>query len=162
MTGKPLLRRSSACNTPNGADAAVAAPPVGAADDAEDAASPGVLAAAAEAAVLCAGAEAAAWDGGDLDGAVPAAAAAAACHGAPASSARLARIPIALTDGVRHGLTNPGEPRFVCGASRVVRGLRFAAGRGSTQIQRCRLATRGAARHHGIAANGEYGFQWRS
>ena len=48
--------------------------------------------------------------------AAPAAAAAAACRGAPASSARLARVQIALRDAVRHGLTRPGEPRFVCGA----------------------------------------------
>lgn len=126
-TAKPPLHRSSACNTPSGVeDAAGAAPPAGAVDDAADAASPGARAAPEDAAVapLCAGAPAVA-----SASVAPLAPAAAASHGVPASSARLARISIALRDAVRQGLTRPGEPRFVCGAIRVVRGLRIAAER---------------------------------
>ena len=126
-TAKPPLRRSSACNTPNGAeDAAEAAPPAGAVDGAADAASPGVPAVAEDAPWSADAAVAASASAAQL--AAPAAPAAAASHGVPASSARLARIPIALKDAVRRGLTGPGEPRFVCGAFRVVCGSRAAAG----------------------------------
>ena len=85
MTAKLPLHRSSVCNTHNGAEAAAAAaPPAGAVDDAVDAASPGAPAAAWAWVARSADAEAVVSDGWG----VPAAPAAVASHGVPASSAK--------------------------------------------------------------------------
>ena len=161
MTAKPPLRRSWACNTPNGAAAAAAAAAGAAAasaDAAEAAASPDVLPAAEWewVALSCAAAEAAVSDGWDA----PPAAAAAASPGVPARSARLARIPIALRDAVRHGLTRPGGPRFVCGTFRAVRGRRSAAGCQTTRSSDVG-SPRAAVHAATFLQTGEHSFQWR-
>jgi len=161
MTAKPPLHRSSACSTPNGAAAvaaAAAAAAAASADVAEDAAWPDAPSpdAAWEWGALYAAAVAAASDGWDAHRA----AAAAASPGAPASSARLARVSIALTDAVRHGLTRPGGPRSVYGTFRVVCDLRFAAESRSTRSSNVD-PQRPAAQATTFLQIGEPGFQWR-
>ena len=104
------LRRSSACNTPNGA-AAVAAAAAEAAPSPADAAA--VMRRRPMRRCRCGGG--CAWfavaASASLRGVAPAAAAAAACRGEPASSARPERFPIALTDAARQ-VDQTGEPRL--------------------------------------------------
>jgi hypothetical protein len=161
MTARLRLHRGSACNTLNDAAvAAVAAAAAAAAAVPADAAAadapwPGARA-AAEDALSADAAWAAAWGS-----AAPPAAAAAASHGAPANSVRAGAPSIALKDAVRHRLTRPGGPRFVCGAICVVRGLRIAAGRQSTRSSDADSA--GAAAHviTIFLQSGDHGIQWR-
>jgi hypothetical protein len=73
----------------------------------------------------------------------------------------LARVPIALTDAVRHRLTKPGGPRFVCGAICMVRGLRIAAGRQSTRSSDAGSPPAAARVSTIFLQSGDDGIQWR-
>ena len=71
-------------------------------------------------------------------------------------------VPVSLTDAVHHGLTRPGAPRIVCGAIRVMCGLRIAAGNQSVRSSDAGSPRAAAPANTLFLQTGEHGFQWRS